>query len=310
MCIRCAQLTGNKFLKPNNNAIKMKKLLLILLLVPAITFAQEKPDSLKNWKKGGLFSANFSQVSLTNWAAGGKSSASGVFLVNSFANYKKDSLSWDNNLDLSFGFLKEKDMDLVKSSDKIDFNSKIGYATGKNWNYSALLNFKSQFAPGYNFPKTDSAISRFLAPAYISIALGMDYKTDNLSIFISPASGKFTIVNDDILSDAGAFGVDAGKKFRSEFGGMIKFNAKTDLVKNVTAQTKLDLFSNYFHNPQNIDVDWSVLISMKVNEFLSANLITQLIYDDDVKILDPVTGESAPKVQFMEMFGAGLSVKF
>ena len=70
------------------------------------------------------------------------------------------------------------------------------------------------------------------------------------------------------------------------------------------------MFSNYFHNPQNVDVDWNVLISMKVNEFLSANLTTQMIYDDDVKILDPETGESAPKVQFMEMFGAGFSVKF
>ncbi len=288
----------------------MKRLMLILFLIPAIAFAQEKPDSLNNWKKGGVFSANFSQVSLTNWAAGGKSSASGVFIVNGFANYKKDSLSWDNNLDLSYGFLKEKGNELVKSSDKIDFNSKLGYATGKNWNYAALVNFKSQFAPGYNYPNTDSAISRFLAPGYINVALGMDYKTDNLSIFISPATGKFTIVNDDILSNAGAFGVDPGKKFRSEFGGMVKLNAKTEVVKNVTAQTKLDLFSNYFHNPQNIDVDWSVLISMKVNEFLSANLVTQLIYDDDVKILDPDTGESAPVVQFMEMFGVGLSVKF
>ena len=288
----------------------MKKLLLIFVLVPAIIFAQEKPGSSKLWKKGGVFSANFSQVSLTNWAAGGSSSASGVFLVNTFANYKKDSLSWDSNLDLGYGFLKEKDKEMVKSSDKIDFNSKLGYSTGKHWNYTALVNFKSQFAPGYNYPDTENAISRFLAPAYLSTALGMDYKTDNLSLFISPATGKFTIVNDDVLSDAGSFGVDPGKKFRSEFGGMVKIAAKAEVVKNVTAQTKLDLFSNYFHNPQNIDVDWNVLISMKVNEFLSANLTTQMIYDDDVKILDPNTEESAPRVQFMEMFGVGLSVKF
>ncbi len=288
----------------------MKNLLLVLFLIPVLTFAQEKPDSLKLWKTGGVFSANFSQVSLTNWAAGGISSASGVFLINTFANYKKDSLSWDNSLDLNYGFIKEKGKELVKSSDKIDFNSKIGYATGKDWNYTLLLNFKSQFAPGYNYPNTDVAISRFLAPAYINLALGMDYKKDNLSLFISPATGKFTIVADDSLSAVGSFGVDPGKKFRSEFGAMLKFVAQTEVVKNVTAQTKLDLFSNYFHNPQNIDVDWSVLINMKINEYLSANLITQLIYDDDVKILDPNTGKSAPRVQFMEMFGAGLSVKF
>jgi len=169
-----------------------------------------------------------------------------------------------------------------------------------------LVNFKSQFAPGYKYPRVanDNAISRFLAPAYLSVAAGMDYKTANMSLFLSPVTGKFTVVNDDDLSAAGAFGVDPDKKFRSELGALLKFGANKEILKNVTAQTKLDLFSNYFHNPQNIDIDWSVLINMKVNEYLSANLVTQLIYDDDIKI------DGSPKIQFMEMFGVGLSVKF
>lgn len=290
----------------NTNFI-MKRIIFVFLLFPALLFAQEKVDSLSNWKRGGMFSANFSQISLTNWAAGGKSSMSGVFMVNSFANYKKDSLSWDNTVDFTYGFLKEDNDKLVKSSDKIDFNSKLGYAAGSSkWNYAALLNFKSQFAPGYNYPRADadSYISKFLAPAYISFALGMDYKTESMSLFLSPATGKFTIVNDDALSAEGNYGVDPGKKFRSEMGALLKFQVNKEILKNVTAQTKLDLFSNYFHNPQNIDVDWSVLINMKVNEYLSANLVTQLIYDDDIRI------DGKRRVQFMEMFGVGLSVKF
>jgi hypothetical protein len=290
----------------------MKKLLLILTLFPAFVFAQEKADTIKYWKRSGLVSANFSQISLTNWAAGGQSSMSGVFMVNYLANYKKDSLSWDNYIDLRYGFLKEDENDLTKSSDKIEFNSKVGYATGGGWNYSGLVNFKSQFAPGYNFPRTpnDNYISKFLAPGYINIALGMDYKNEYITFFVSPATGKFTIVNDDTLSVRGEFGVDPGKKFRSEFGGSIRFGAKKEIFKNVTAQTKLDLFSNYFHNPGNIDVDWTFMLNLKVNEWLSANLLTQLIYDDDIKILDSDTGKSAPMVQFMEMFGVGLSFKF
>jgi len=289
----------------------MKKLLLFLVLIPVIGFAQEQPDSLKLWKKGGVLTANFSQVSLTNWAAGGKSSMSGVFLFNTFANYKKDSLSWDNSLDLAYGFLKENDADLTKSSDKIDFNSKLGYSTTKYWFYTVLFNFKSQFAPGYNYPRTegDQPISKFLAPGYITLGLGMDYKREHFSMYLSPATGKFTIVNDDVLSAAGEFGVDPGKKFRSEFGALAKFSVNKEILKNVTFQSKLDLFSNYFNNPQNIDVDWSVLLNLKVNEYLSANLITQLIYDDDVKIEDS-DGTKAPRVQFMEIFGIGLSAKF
>ncbi len=288
----------------------MKKILFVLLSLPFILSAQEKTDSLRLWKSGGVFTLNFSQISLTNWMAGGKSSASGVFMINTFANYSKGNLNWDNSADFSYGFLKEKDNELLKSNDKIDLNSKLGIQTGKRWNYSALVNFKSQFAPGYNYPNTTDAISRFLAPGYLNLALGMDYKTENISVFLSPVTGKLTFVTDETLSDDGAFGVDPGKKLRSELGAFFKFEGKTEVVKNVSLQTKLDLFSNYFHNPQNIDVDWKVLINMKVNEYLSANLVSHLIYDDDVKILDPSTGKSAPRVQFMEMFGVGLSFKF
>lgn len=290
----------------------MKKLLLILILTPFLLKGQEKPDSVKYWKGSGNFSANFSQVSLTNWAAGGESSMSGVFLMNYQANYKKDSLSWDNYFGLGYGFLKNNGDDLRKSTDRIDINSKIGYSTAGKWNYAGLVSFKSQFAPGYNYPRVpdDSPISKFLAPAYINLALGMDYKNEILSLFISPATGKFTIVNDDALSASGEFGVDPGKKFRAEMGGSARLTFKKEIVKNVSAQTKLDLFSNYFNNPENIDVDWTFMLNMKVNEWLSANLVTQLKYDDDVKILNQDTNHSAPMVQFMEMFGVGLSFKF
>lgn len=287
----------------------MKKIIILFFILPMLAMSQEAEKADTLWKSRGVITLNFSQVSLTNWAAGGKSSASGVFMFNAFSNYKKNNLSWDNSADFSYGFLKENDNDLVKSGDKIDLNSKLGIKASNKWNYAALANFKSQFAAGYNYPNTTDAISKFLAPGYINLALGMDYKTGNMSLFLSPATGKFTFVTDDDLSAAGAFGVDPGKKSRSEFGAFVKFEGKADLMKNVSLQTKLDLFSNYFHNPQNIDVDWNLLINMKVNEFLSANFVTHLIYDDDVKIADS-SGKIAPRVQFMEMFGVGLSVKF
>ena len=300
----------SKYNSPQKNKTNRFFSLLLVLIFPFLSFSQNAPDSLSLWKKGGIFTVNFSQVSLTNWAAGGKSSASGVFMLNTFANYKKDKFSWDNTVDLSYGFLKEKENDLVKSDDKIDLNSKLGIVAAKKWNYSVLANFKSQFAPGYNYPNTNDAISKFLAPGYLNVAAGMDYKTEKISVFLSPATGKFTFVSDNNLAQAGAFGVEAGKKTRSEMGAFFKFEGKTEVMKNVSLQTKLDLFSNYFHNPQNIDVNWNVLLNMKVNEYLSANLVSTLIYDDDVKILDAETGNSAPRIQFMEMFGAGLSFKF
>ncbi len=300
----------------------MKKILLlfssfliVVLLNAQVTEAEEELkkhniDTIAGWKSGGVISVNFTQVSLTNWAAGGQSSYSANGLLSLFANYKTTSSSWDNTLDLGYGVLKQgENADWIKTDDKIDFTSKYGQKAFSKWYYAGLLNFKTQMAKGYNYP--DSIyISKFLAPAYILGAIGMDHKpNDNFSLFVAPVTGKFTIVNDQTLSDSAAFGVEAGKKFRSETGGYMKIFYKKDIMENITAQTKLDLFSNYIDNPENIDVSWEVLIAMKINKYISANITTHLIYDDDIDVTDK-DGNIGPRVQFKEVLGIGFSFKF
>ncbi len=294
----------------------MKKIVLFFFLLPLVALSQEAADSTKVWKFGGTTSINFSQVSLSNWAAGGKSSASGSFLFNSYANYQKDHISWENALDLGYGLLKENGDKPVKTDDKIDFSSKFGVKSKGKIYYTALFNFRSQFANGYNYPDRENEISKFLAPGYFTLALGFDYKpSEQFSIFASPLTGKMTVVTDDVLSDAGAFGVDPGKKSRSELGAFVKAQLKQEIAKNVSLETKVDFFSNYLNKPENIDIHWDVLINMKINEFLSANLITNLIYDDDVDIQidkgnDGTVDEVGPRIQFKELFGIGVNVKF
>ena len=69
-------------------------------------------------------------------------------------------------------------------------------------------------APGYKY--TDAGrekISDLFSPAYLLVALGLDYKpSDHFSAFIAPITGKLTFVTDQKLSDAGAFGVKPGQK--------------------------------------------------------------------------------------------------
>ena len=294
----------------------MRKLLFLFFIIPFAGYAQTANDTVKVWKTGGTASLNLSQVSLSNWAAGGKSSTSATFLFNAFAKYDKNKLSWENNLDFGYGLLKEQDDKVVKTDDKIDFSSKIGLKSSGNIFYTALFNFRTQIANGYKYPNTDDAISTFMAPGYFTLALGADYKpNDRFSLFVSPLTGKMTVVADDDLSDAGAFGVDPGKKSRSEFGAFVKTQFKTELVTNVSLQTKLDLFSNYLDKTQNIDIHWDVIVNMKINDYLSANLITNLIYDDDVDIAvdkdgDGIFEKKGPRMQFKELFGVGFSLKF
>jgi hypothetical protein len=280
-------------------------------------------DTTQGWKKGGVFVANLTQTSLKNWAAGGENSFSVNGLLSVFANLKKGKSRWDNSLDIGYGLLNQgKKNVFMKTDDKIDLLSKYGREAFKNIYYAALLNFKTQMAPGYNYPNDSVKISTLFAPAYLLGALGMDYKPNGyFSAFVAPLTLKFTFVNDQLLSNAGAFGVTPGEKIKSEIGGYIrviysKNDFKSEFLKNVSFTTKIDLFSNYLDKPQNVDVNWETQIAMKVNKYLSVNFNTQLIYDDNVKlkvdrnndgILDLVPGS---RIQFKEILGVGFSYKF
>jgi len=79
--------------------------------------------------------------------------------------------------------------------------------------------------------------------------------------------------------------------------------------------TKLNLFSNYLEEPGNIDVNWDLMLNMKVNDWLSASLIMNLIYDHDIDIAvddnnDGVLEGLGPRTQFKEVLGVGLNMKF
>jgi len=280
--------------------------------------AQESTVSDTAWKFSGSTSLNLSQLSLTNWAAGGDNSLSGNALINLAANYAKDKTSWENKLVLGFGLIKQGDDPTRKSDDQIDFASKLGIKASDKWFYTGLLGFKTQFAQGYDRPGDEdrAKISNFMAPGYLSFSLGMDYKpTETFSLMLSPLSSKITFVLDEDLSEEGAFGLDPGEKTRAELGAYIKMTFKKEILKNVTLDTKIDLFSNYLENPQNVDVNWDLLLTFKVNEYLSASLMTQLIYDYDIKFGTDTTGDGVPdtfsdRVQFKELFGLGLTYSF
>jgi len=303
--------------------IKMKKTVIsltaaiLLVLVQPLVYGQDA-DTLEGWHKSGVFSLNMAQASFTNWAAGGQNSVALNGLINLAANYKMDQSAWDNALVIGYGKMLQKGNDLgwVKTDDRIDFQSKYGRKASEKWFYSGLMSFRSQMDNGYNYPDTDNKISDLLAPAYLLFSLGMDYKPNpEFSMFFSPLTSKNTIVMDDHLSSIGAFGVDPGKKFRPELGAYANLAWKKDeIMKNVNFLTKLDLFTNYLKNPQNIDISWEALLVLKVNKFISATVNTLLLYDDDILIKVDEGGEGEPvmgrRAQFKEVIGVGLTYNF
>lgn len=295
----------------------MKKLFALIILSGSLcstTLAQDsKPDSLKYWKIGGLSSLNFSQVSLNNWSAGGKNSLAGTFILKSHFDYTKEKVAWNNTFDLGYGLTQQGNDNPIKTEDKIQFASKYGYKASKYWYYSALVDFKTQMDVGYKNPPVNSIkISQFMAPAYLTLSLGMDLKrSENFSLYLSPVTSKITMVLNDSLSQAGAYGVKSGDKVRSEYGAYINLVAqKKNLVKNVDLFTKADFFSNLTKSPQNIDINWETTLNMKVNEYLSAIVSFTLLYDDDTKYITQQGVEKGARVQLKQLFGFGLSYNF
>jgi hypothetical protein len=285
--------------------------LLLLFFTSLGIFAQQAQDT-SYWKVSGQASVNISQISFSNWIGGGKNSVSGVGLFDVNAVYQKDKIQWDNTLKTGYGLLKEEDDQVVKTDDKLELNSKLGVQLkNEHWLYSTYANFLTQFANGYKYPNTTDKISTFFAPAYFTVATGLDFQpSENFSLFFTPVSGKFTFVTDEELSDAGSFGMEPGKKARAEMGAILKSEFKTPVLENVDLATTLTLFSNYFNNPQNIDVNWDIALNMKINDFLSANLLTNLVYDHDILIPIDEEGNTGRRVQLKQLFGVGLSYKF
>lgn len=315
--------------------MKTKLLFLSLLtFVLSLSSQAQNTDTVYGWTKSGFIGLNINQVSLSNWAAGGESSVSATGLFSGLYKYNSKKEFWISNLDLAYGLIKSEDIKVRKNEDKIEFTSQYGKYAGGKFFYSALLNFRSQFANGYNYPDDSTVISKFLAPGYLKVALGIDWKpVDYFSLFISPATGRFTFVNDQILADAGAYGVDPatydalgnkltdGKKVKGEFGASLTALFAKEIMENVVLASKLNLFDNYTDdekaNRKNVDVNWEAALLMKINKFLTASISTNLIYDHNipVPVYETINGVktqvgTGPRTQFKEVLGIGFGFKF
>ncbi|MFD1314856.1 DUF3078 domain-containing protein [Namhaeicola litoreus] len=271
------------------------------------------------WKNEDVFTLAVSEAAFINWNAGGNNSIAGLAKLSMVRKYQKLFTLWNNELFLSYGLNNTEERGLRKTEDRIQLNSTFGYRsdTISHWYYSAKFNFKTQFTDGFNYPNTDDPISRFFAPAYLFFGAGTEYnvKKEKLSVYMSPLTVKSTFVFDDKLSAEGAFGVEPGERSRVEFGIFTEASWETEVMKNVTMNNRLGLYTDYLNDFGNIDVDWAIDFKLSVNKWIKANLGGHLIYDNDIKIKEDTDGDGnletlGPRVQFKQVFNVGLSLNF
>ena len=296
----------------------MKKFLLAVFILFGLTVTaqEEKEEDPQGWNSTGKFQLLFNQSAFNKeWSGGGTSSMAGNLILDYQLNYRKGQFTWDNKLLANYGVTKLKGDEFTrKTSDRLELNSIAGREIdASNWYFTFFTNFRTQFSKGYLYAEDDitgeeirTETTHFLSPGYLQFGPGMMWKkSDNLWVNLAPATARFIFVDKDFTSapsyqDGSYYGVDKDKSSRFELGASLSGYAKFDIMKNVSMENNLSLYSNYLSKPGNIDIDYLMNLEMSINKFLSANLIFQAIYDDN----------TIAAFQIREVFGAGFNYTF
>lgn len=258
------------------------------------------------WRNSFSGGANINQASFSdNWKSGGENSiALGLFMNGKF-NYLKGKVSWDNEVQLKYGLLKNAGQDFRKSQDLIYLDSKYGYKISSSWNGFLSGNFITQFAPGYAYAdeegEEDVLISNWMAPAYLTLALGFEYKPEPwFSLRLSPFAPKFTFLNNEEVGLVERYGVPEGETVRTEWlAAMIQAELAKDIATNLNLKVTYIGYANYETlSFKTLDHRLNTTLTAKVNRFISMTLTGGLLYDYD----------QDPDVQFSQ--GLALGVLF
>lgn len=282
--------------------------------------AQGQTDTVK-WVRSGALTFNFSNVGLSDWAAGGQNSISIGSLIDLKATRNTQKSVWQSNLNVALGAAqigKSSENLFKKTDDQLIASTLYGYKLNEYWSLGAGAELRTQILPGYLFYRDSTSkerrgqlISNFMAPGYINTnVFGIIYSKKGITAALSPTFGKITTVFNDSLSQAGAFGVEKGKKIRPEIG--LNFNLKLDynLAENINFKSNLNLFSSY--DPyfiKRIDVNWETLLTLKVNKYITTTFGTQLIYDHDI-LIKQENGTTKQAIQFKHVLNVNFSYKF
>ncbi len=240
----------------------------------SVQFKERNKITIKNT------GVSLNQASLTNWAAGGQNSFSARFtsdITHTYTNQGNFSVASVFQSALS---LVQSDEDLRKSEDWWKINIKPSWKVSNKWSFSGDLLLNSQLASNFTEAQDGSAnlISTIFAPATLNISAGFTFldhrnagKTNEskFTLYLSPAAGNLLMVLNEQLSEAGAFGVEAGKRFKPTFG--MTFRAeffKKFYEGKLDFYTKWETYWDYKVEPT---IWWENRINFRISSIMGLN---------------------------------------
>lgn len=259
----------------------------VLVAQEAEAPAAEKDTTF--WQSEFSAGLNFNQAGFSsNWKAGGVNSVAFGSLVAGKTAYRKEKFSWDNELELLFGIVRNEGEQIRKSNDRIFLDSKLGYQLSERWSAYFSANYLTQFAEGYAFNNdgTKSLISKFMAPGFLTSSLGLEYKpNETFFVRIGPLSPRITFVTDsEIINNVPSnYGVLPGEKVRLEWLAMNVFaSLDKDLSENFNLKTRYAFFANYETlSFDTIDHRLDLTLTAKITDIINVTFTGIALYDLD-----------------------------
>ena len=251
-----------------------------------VTPADAPPLQLHNWLHVFNASLQFTQAYISgNWYQGGENNLALLGSINWNCNLNQDmhpNWLFNNALSYKLGVATthgDSIRNYLINEDNFLFTSQLGYKAVKNWYYSAMLQFTTQFMNNYK-TNTRTMTAAFLSPAELNLGLGMTYnykKADDrmFTLAIAPLSYNLKYCRNITDIDPTRFGIDAGHHCKSSFGSNFEAKWLWRFTPNVMLTSRLYMFTNY----QYVQGDWENTLDLSIGKYLTTQLYTHLRFD-------------------------------
>ncbi len=283
--------------------MKKNYLFMTATLIVAFSFvglAQQSspPPPEFGWKHGLVSSLTLSQIAFTDWAQGGENALAYTFTVDGKSNSDREFSNWTTLYKFAFGQTRLGNQGLRKTDDIIDFSTVFTYKLGSYVNPYLSASLKTQFAPGYTYPRQDSSVqqSAFFDPAFLIQTIGAGYQPikeikTRLGVGIREViTNTYNQYTDDPAT--------TNEVEKTTVNGGIESVTDVDwqIDENIKFTTTLEFFAPIKHFDEFVIRDNSTLTT-KVSKYIIAVFSVQLINESRV----------SPRTQVKETIAMGLS---
>jgi hypothetical protein len=290
---------------------------------------QLKPEHLRKsptitmdpfWVMTNNASFLFSQASFSEyWQGGGINNLNFGVRYDGNISYVRKAFQHETSIALRHGFLRQRGNSFIKNEDDFQIISKESYALGKQFNLSALISLRTSLYRTFTINpegQKGNLINSILSPGTFNLGTGVDYKSNKpkVSVYYSPVNLRTTLVIDPSLRSI--YLPEEVKGFiRFEMGSLLRYDLDIEILNNIFLLSRTELFANYLSKFGNVDVNLEGGFRFKINNFFAATLLTQFIYDNDIRFNlrdeeGQLTGRFGPRLQFRQAFNMQLNYSF